>query len=281
MLAAETVVHLRRPAIPGSERLPHTLTPMGVRSGYTTEALVLRTIPFGDTSQVVHLATPEHGLVAALAKGAHRPGSAVEGGVALLAVGEAWLKPARRRDDGDGLELLQRFRHRDGWRGLARDLERYRSAAYVLELLRTWMKPALPLPALYGAGVTALRALATCALDAVPGWVVWFEARATSAAGHRPAIEACAGCGAPLSGTLAFSPPAGGAVHRACAPPGPLTALPAGTLGVLQRLYTQRLPEFVAEPLSPADVRRVRKLHDLWIPWLLERRPSALGGLPS
>ena len=40
---------------------------MATRSGYATEALVLRTIPFGDTSQVVHLATPEHGLVAALA----------------------------------------------------------------------------------------------------------------------------------------------------------------------------------------------------------------------
>jgi DNA repair protein RecO (recombination protein O) len=253
---------------------------MAVRAGYVTEALVLRTIPFGETSQVVHLATPEHGLVAALAKGAHRPGSAVEGGVALLAVGEAWLKPARQRD-GDGLELLQRFRQRDAWRGLAKDLERYRAAAYVLELLRTWMKPALPLPALYGAGVTALRALTVASPDAVAGWVVWFEARATSAAGHRPAIEACAACGAPLEGTLAFSPPAGGAVHRACAPAGPRAALSAATLALLQRLYTRRLPEFVAEPLAAAEVSRLRRLHDLWIPWLLERRPSALGGLPS
>ena len=38
--------------------------------GYETEAIVLRTVPFGETSQVVHLATPEHGMVAALAKGA-------------------------------------------------------------------------------------------------------------------------------------------------------------------------------------------------------------------
>jgi recombinational DNA repair protein (RecF pathway) len=205
----------------------------------------------------------------------------VEGGVALLAVGEAWLRPSPRRDDGDGLELLQRFRQRDGWRGLVKDLERYRCATYVLELLRTWMKPALPLPALYGAGVTALRALATCALEAVPGWVVWFEARAVAAAGHRPAIETCAACGAPLAGTLAFSPPAGGAVHRRCVPPGPLLPLTPGTLALLQRLYTQRLAEFVGEPLSPAEVGRLRRLHDLWIPWVLERRPSALPGLPT
>jgi DNA repair protein RecO (recombination protein O) len=254
---------------------------MGVRTGYVTEALVLRTIPFGDTSQVVHLATPEHGLVAALAKGAHRPGSAVEGGLALLSVGQAWLRPPTRKDDGDGLELLQRFRQRDGWRGLAKDLDRYRSAAYVLELLRTWMKPALPIPALYAAGVTALRALATCALEAVPAWVVWFEARAGAAAGHRPAIEACAACGEPLLGTLAFSPPAGGAIHRRCAPPGPVAALPPQTLTLLQRLYTQRLPEFVGAPMAAAEVRRLRRLHDLWMPWLLERQPASLGGLPS
>jgi recombinational DNA repair protein (RecF pathway) len=186
-----------------------------------------------------------------------------------------------RRSDGDGLELLQRFRRRDSWRALAQDLDRYHAAAYVLELLRAWTRPALPNPALYAAGVTALRALASSERPGLAGWIAWFEARATAAAGHRPALEACAACGSPLTGVLVFSAAAGGACHRGCAPPGPRTPLGPGTLDALRALYTRRLPELVAEPLSPAQVRAVRRLHDLWIPWLLERRPSAREGLPK
>jgi DNA repair protein RecO (recombination protein O) len=251
-----------------------------MRRGYVTEALVLRTIPFGETSQVVHLATPEHGLVAALAKGAYRPGSEVEGGLCVLACGEARLTPARRAD-GDGLELLQRFRQRDAWRALGRDLDRYHAAAYVLELLRAWTKPALPNPSLYAAGVTALRALATSAPESLPAWIAWFEARATAAAGHRPALEACAACGGALTGPLVFSAAAGGAAHRACAPPSARAALGPAALAALRALYTRRLPEFVAEPLDAAQLRALRRVHDVWIPWLLERKPAAREGIPE
>lgn len=254
---------------------------MGARGGIRTEALVLRCVPFGDTSQVVHLATPEHGLVAALAKGAYRPDSEVQGGLSVLALGEATLRPGPRRDGDEALALLLRFRQRDLWRGLARSTERYRAAAYVLELLRLWMRPALPLPTLYRAGVTALRALSGCAPEAVPAWIVWFEARAASAAGHRPGLEPCAACGEPLSGPLAFSPPAGGCVHRRCAPAGPLLPLSRAGHQALGRLYTQRLEAFVAEAPSPAEVRLLRRLHDQWLPWVLERRLTALPGLPG
>ena len=57
--------------------------------------------------------------------------------------------------------------------------------------------------------------------------------------------------------------------------------LPPSALAALRRHYTQRLPEFVAEPPTAAEVRAVRKIHDLWIPWILERRLSARDGLPT
>jgi DNA repair protein RecO (recombination protein O) len=251
-------------------------------AGYVTEALVLRTVPFGESSQVVHLATPEHGLVSALAKGAHRAGSAVEGGVPLLAHGRAWLKPAPRRADlDDGLELLTRFRQREGWRALGKDLARYRAACYVLELMRAWMRPALPAPALFGAGVTALRALEASAPAQVPAWTLWFEARAVAAGGHRPALEACAACGAELDGAVLFAPAAGGAVHVGCWAAGPRVRLTGPALAALRRLYTQRLSEFTAAPPAPSEQRALRRVHDAWIPWLLERRPRSRDGLPS
>ena len=36
---------------------------------YASPAIAMRVRPFGETSQVVHLATPDHGMVAVLVKG--------------------------------------------------------------------------------------------------------------------------------------------------------------------------------------------------------------------
>jgi len=239
---------------------------------YATEALVLRTVEFAETSQVVHLATPEHGLVAALAKGAHRPGGEFQGGLALGAIGDAELS-AR---DGAELELLRRFRRRDRLLGLGRDLDRFYSACYVLDLLRTFLRPALANEPLYRAGTTALKALALAPSASLSGWVAWLEARAVAASGLRPRLDACAACGRPVRAPFAFSPAAGGLAHGGCVPAGPRRRLTTAGLEALRRLYTARLPELVAEPLSREAVREVRAIHDVLLPYLLERQPVTL-----
>jgi DNA repair protein RecO (recombination protein O) len=244
--------------------------------GYVTEALVLRDVPYAETSQVVHLATPEHGLVAAFAKGARRRGSEFQGGVPLGAVGEARLLPRR----GGEMEALTSFRSTLDLRGLGRELARYDAASYVLELAREWTRLALPNPPLFRAAVTALRVLSTAPPSAVPAWVAWFEARAVAAAGHRPRLDACAACGdgVPVSGAV-FSPGAGGLAHATCSPGGPVRRLSGAGLAALRRLYTARIGELVAEPLAPGDVLEARRSHDLLVPWLLERKPRAFGAL--
>ena len=71
-------------------------------------------------------------------------------------------------------------------------------------LLRDLERPALPAPALFAAAVTALKAISTSAPDHAPLWVAVFEARALAAAGHRPHLGTCVGCG----GTMrAYSKP--------------------------------------------------------------------------
>jgi recombinational DNA repair protein (RecF pathway) len=138
------------------------------------------------------------------------------------------------------------------------------------------MRPGLGNPPLYRAGVTTLRALATSGTDALAAWVLFFEARAIAATGHRPALETCAGCGQPVPGAAAFSPAAGGLVHPACAPSGPRCRLSPRAREALERLYTERLPALAAEPLGPAALREARTVHDLLLPHLLERRLVAM-----
>ena len=250
---------------------------MGRRGPYRTEALVVRAIPFAETSQVVHLATEDHGLVAAMAKGARRAGGAHEGGLATGAIGEAQL--SRRR--GAELELLRGFRRHDRLRGLGEDLDRYYAACYVLDLVRSWLKPSLPNPALYRAAVAALEGLARGPETTAPFWVAFFEARAITAAGHRPVLAGCAACGrsGPPPGRV-FAPAAGGLVDEGCETPGPRRRLPAPAVAGLARLYATGLGGLVAEPPSRRELAWIRAVHDLFVPHLLERRPASLALLP-
>jgi DNA repair protein RecO (recombination protein O) len=236
-------------------------------------AIVIRVRPFGETSQVLHFATPA-GLVAALAKGAHRPGPEFRGGLALCTAGVAHLLRRPRAE----LELLRRFEITEDLRGLRRDLERFYGAIYVLELLRAWMQPSLPTGPLFQAAWTTLRALARGARDRAPGWVAWFEARALAATGHRPRLEACAVCSEALGPRTVFSAAEGGLAHATCAPGGPRVALDGAAVAALQRLYTARLKNLAAAPLDRHAVAVARAVHDAFVPYVLERRPRALPG---
>jgi DNA repair protein RecO (recombination protein O) len=63
-----------------------------------------------------------------------------------------------------------------------------------------------------------------------------FLLRAMSVAGYAPALEECAGCGAP-GPHRAFSVPAGGTVCTTCRPPGAASPSPAALL-LLRQLLT-------------------------------------------
>lgn len=247
------------------------------RAGHRTDAIVVRVVEFGDTSQIVHLATPARGLVAALAKGAHAPKGAFQGGLTFGVLGEADLLPRPRAE----LELLRSFRVTDGLRGLHEHVDRFTAGSYVLGLLRELERPALPAPALFAAAVTALKAISTSAPDHAPLWVAVFEARALAAAGHRPHLGTCVGCGGELDRNAVFAPAVGGTAHRRCATAGPTRPLAPGDLRALARFYTARLPELLGEPPTVEEVRVVRAIHDLFLPYVLDREPRGLRAIPG
>ena len=238
---------------------------------------MVRVVEFGDTSQIVHLATPAHGLVSALAKGSHAPKGPFQGGLTFGVLGEADLVVRPRSE----LELLRGFRVTDGLRGLHEHVDRYLAGMYVLGLLRDLERPALPAPALFAAAVTALKVIATSPPESAPLWVVVFEARALAAAGHRPHLGTCVACGQELGREAVFAPAVGGTAHRRCVTAGPTRPLAPGDLDALARFYTARLPELVGEPPTPAQVRVVRAIHDLFLPWVLDREPMGLRQLPG
>src|SRR5262249_33162711 len=106
-----------------------------VRSGRVptsrTLALVLRTIEVFETSLVVTLFTRELGKVGALAKGARRPKSALQGGLDLLGVSDIVLIPKA----SEALDLLTEAAPVERFASLRRDLAALYAGYYVAELL--------------------------------------------------------------------------------------------------------------------------------------------------
>ena len=241
------------------------------------DAIVLKWYPFGETSQIVVLATETHGQVQALAKGARRAGPSFQGGIATAMRGEAhWTE--RKRSE---LALLTSFRATTLQGGLTQDVARYRHALYVLELLRHWTRPALPAPELVRAGKTMLDLLTRAPLTHLDAWIVWFEARALAAAGHRPVLDRCAVCGTWDRELRLFQAAAGGLVHGRCqvaidTPFGAPLRISPRQLEALHRTYGLRLRELAQEPLSPAEVLGVRLVHEQFLPHVLERRPRLM-----
>ena len=192
-------------------------------------------------------------------------------------VGEALLAPRR----GAELEVLRRFRPLPFSRLLGRDLARFHAASYVLDLLRAWMRPALPAPDLHRAAVRTLEALSRARASGIAAWVVWFESRAIASAGEGPRLEACAACGRTGGRATVFAPAAGGLVHATCPTAGPRLPLsPGRRRRAPAALRPRPRPTTAREPLGPALVREIRAVHDLLVPWLLERRPPALDTVP-
>lgn len=96
----------------------------------TTPAIVLRTTPFGDTSQVAHVLTRDHGRVGLMVRGARsKPGA-----LATFQSGTLTFHNKPGRD-------LQRFREfavSQPRLGVARSMDRFNGAALMVELvLRT------------------------------------------------------------------------------------------------------------------------------------------------
>ncbi|NCC51559.1 MAG: DNA repair protein RecO, partial [Spartobacteria bacterium] len=110
-----------------------------------TEALVMRCVPFSNTSMIVSWLTPEHGLVATMIKGAQRPKSLFLGQYDLFYTCELiyYDQPNVELYTARECTPLQfRPRFRTDWRAMC-------LASYLVYLTGRVSPPGVPHPALY------------------------------------------------------------------------------------------------------------------------------------
>ena len=185
------------------------------------QAIVLRLTDYSESSQIVSLFGAEHGLLRLIAKGTRRSTrSRVAVGLDLLELGEvSFVKPREQA----GLGTLTRWRLRDGFLALRRDLALQYAGFYAAELTLRLTAEYDPHPELFAALLRLLREL--CDLpgagqNRVAELVVRFQAALLRSIGYGPRLRECVDCQRPRPrrGPVYFSSQAGGLLCRDCAP---------------------------------------------------------------
>ena len=182
--------------------------------GYKTEAVVLRSLRFGEADRVLHLYTLERGRVGAVAKGIRRTKSRFGGRLEPLSHVELML----HQGSGElatvtGASLVSPHSE-------ARE-DSYRLAVGLIGLeamLRLFTEQERNPQRLRGADAVSRRARRAEARAAEPPLdplVLSFQLKLLWLSGYLPHLTSCAECGAegPLVG---YSPQAGGAVCKRC-----------------------------------------------------------------
>ncbi len=188
-----------------------------------TPAIVLSALRFSETSKIVRLATREHGVQSALAKGALRPKSRFGAALQLLSEGQAQYLVKEHRE----LHVLTAFDLSRLHTGLAADLERYAIASALAEVMIRFAPPDQH-PESYDVlseSLTALESVPAADVEALGYRVLW---RLVSVLGFAPSVLACVrdGTALPVEGTLPFNTSEGGALCATCAAQVGATQLP-------------------------------------------------------
>jgi|GEM_PF-87873 DNA repair protein RecO (recombination protein O) len=179
------------------------------------QAIVIRTVPFGETSSVVTIFTREFGKLRALAKGAWRPKSGFDAALDLLSICQVLVL----RKSSGGLDLLTEARLDHRFR-VGRSMAAFHGGMEVAELLDALTADADPQPELFDVAEYTLLALSGYdgSDRAVRALLVHAQLAMLRLVGHAPALVACAECRTRLEpqGRFAFGMLDGGGLCQRC-----------------------------------------------------------------
>ncbi|HZD87023.1 MAG TPA: DNA repair protein RecO [Gaiellaceae bacterium] len=221
---------------------------------YSTEAVVLRSIRFGEADRVLHLYTRAHGRVGAMAKGIRRTTSRFGGRLEPLSHVELVLH--RGRGELETVTAAQLVHsHREA-----------REDYYRLSVGLIGAEAMLRLFSEQEANERAFKALTRFLdlLDGAPHAVdrpsldplgLSFQLKLLWLSGYLPHVTGCAECGTTAGRLVGYSPRAGGAVCADCAARTEALALAADGIAGIEALLARPLADAVAAGLSERALR--------------------------
>ncbi len=219
-----------------------------------TEAVVLRSLRFGEADRILHLYTLDRGRVGAIAKGARKVRSRFGGRLEPLSHVELTLHVGRGElATVTGADLIRAH--------AAARADPYRLAVGLVgaeSMLRLFPEQERNERAFDA--ITRFLDLLDALASRAPGRPeldplgLSFQLKLLWLAGYMPHLSSCAECGATAS-VAGFSPRAGGVVCRDCAGPVGAVVLSAEGLSELDRLLRRPLADAATASLAPRAAR--------------------------
>jgi DNA repair protein RecO (recombination protein O) len=157
---------------------------MAEREIIRTEAVVLRSLDYGETSQIVTLLTRDRGKVGVMAKGARRTKSAFGATLQPMAYTQVvfYYKPTR------DLQILSESSHVESFHRLRRTLRTITVGLRIVELIDALMEEEDPQPEVFALTVEALRRLNRTEERAANLWP-FVQLRLARLLGIAPAVD--------------------------------------------------------------------------------------------
>ncbi len=149
-----------------------------------TDAVVLRSMDYGETSRIVTLLTREKGKLSVLAKGARLPKSRFGSSLQPMSYIQAifYHKPTR------GLQTLRESAHVRLFSGIGREMEKIVLGLRMMELLSALMQEEQCHPPAFNLALEALERLDAADARAANVWM-YFQLRLASVLGFAPVID--------------------------------------------------------------------------------------------
>ena len=216
---------------------------------YKTEAVVLRSIRFGEADRVLHLYTSDRGRIGAVAKGVRKTKSRFGARLEPLSHVELMLhEGSGELQTVTGVQLLGS--HQEARADFYRLSVGLIGAEAMLRLFTEQERSDRAFTAL----TRFLDLLDTSPHAAerpsVDPLALAFQLKLLWLSGYLPHLTSCAECGADDAALVGYSPRAGGAVCRACASRADAIALSAEGIAGIEALLASPLADAVALGLS-------------------------------
>ncbi len=181
-----------------------------------TTGIVLRVIPFSETSCIVTMFTRDFGKVTTMAKGARRPKSPFEAALDVLAL----CRIVFLNKNSDAMGLLTEAKLERRFRSATRSLDRLYAGYYIVELLNSMTDDGDPHPELFELSTQVIRQIDSSEIsDKEVGLALLnYELKMLSILGHLPMLTKCVSCGREKTtiARVSFGLNAGGILCGAC-----------------------------------------------------------------
>ncbi len=239
-----------------------------------TKAFVMNSFPWKERHRLLHLLTPELGLITAMAPASESLRSRLRGVTQLFSYSELTLSSSRSRYSIKEGEVIESFI------AVSQDLDRLAAASHAAEVFSDVARNDEPQKVIFDLWAYTLYEI-SCAPDPV------FIARMATVRlmeeiGFSPRLDACVVCRQPVEGSRAFSFRQGGLLCRkdlaAAGGEMPLD-LSAGAAALLAHIISAPLKKLYRFTASPGIRAEASCLADRWVEEKMEKQYKRLSML--